>query len=262
MAAKILILDDNKTQRASIAGDLRANGHVVVEAAEYEHAFSLLSGELFDLIVLDISPPGKSAFRILDFLKTLEVTSKVIVITGTLDLESAIKRPTRGARGYVIKPYNQQYLIKTIEHLIADQSRTSLRIQIVKAGDFLKSTPTGELDLEASVHGLAQIAEASANLESYGVLIDLRDVRSKLPRSDIFDLGYNLVQYGETFRRKTAVLAREDEDLKQAKLFEDVAQHRGFGVRAFTVFEDAMAWLSTITELTEVHLNGHSSPTQ
>ena len=258
MVANILLLDDNRIQRSSIAADLKSNGHHVVEATEYDHAFSLLSGGRFDLIVLDITPPVKNAFRILEFLKTQEITSNVLIITGTLELENAIRRATRGARDYVIKPYNQHYLIKTIDHLLSDQSRTNLRLQIVKAGDFIRSTPTGELDMEASTQGLAQIAAASTNLENYEVLIDLRDIRSRLSRSDIFELGYNLVKYGETFRRKTAVLAREDEDLKQATLFEDVAQHRGFSVRAFTVFEDAMIWLSTITEHSEAHLNGHS----
>ena len=35
--------------------------------------------------------------------------------------------------------------------------------------------------------------------------------------------------------------------------FEEVAQKRGFDVRAFTAFEDAMNWLSTITLVTEEH---------
>jgi hypothetical protein len=72
-----------------------------------------------------------------------------------------------------------------------------------------------------------------------------------LSTSEIFDLAFGLSKYGETFRRKTAVLARPDDELKQAKLFEEVAQKRGFDVRAFTVFEDAMNWLSTITLVTE-----------
>ena len=33
--------------------------------------------------------------------------------------------------------------------------------------------------------------------------------------------------------------------------FEEVAQKRGFNVRAFTVFEDAMCWLSNITLVME-----------
>ena len=103
----------------------------------------------------------------------------------------------------------------------------------------------------ASKQGFVQIAAAGAHLEEYTVLIDLREVKSRLTTSDIYDLAAGLVRYGDTFHRKTAVLARVDEDLTQAKFFETAAQNRGFNVKAFTVFEDALNWLSNSTRLTE-----------
>ena len=138
----------------------------------------------------------------------------------------------------------------SIEHVLSDKSPTNLRLQIIKAGDFIKSTPEGNLDLKASTKWFAQIADAGSGLHDYTVLMDLREVTSRLSMSEIFDLAFGLSKYGETFRRKTAFF-RPDEELKQAKLFEEVAQKRGFNVRAFTVFEDAMYWLSTITLVTE-----------
>jgi hypothetical protein len=80
-----------------------------------------------------------------------------------------------------------------------------------------------------------------------------------LSTTDIYDLASELVKYGKTFRRKTAVLARDDEDIDQAKFFENVAQNRGFNVKTFTVFEDAITWLSCITQLTEDQSHGHSA---
>lgn len=141
--------------------------------------------------------------------------------------------------------------MKSIEHVLSDRSQTNLQLQIIKAGDFTKSTPTGDLDVKTSKQGLAQIAATGTDLQDYTVLIDLRDVKSRLPTTDIYELASELVKYGETFRRKTAVLARADEDIDQATFFENVAQNRGFSVRAFTVFEDAIIWLSSITQLTE-----------
>ena len=105
--------------------------------------------------------------------------------------------------------------------------------------------------MKTSKQGLAQIAATGTDLQDYTVLIDLRDVKSRLPTTDIYELASELVKYGETFRGKTAVLARADEDIDQATFFENVAQNRGFSVRAFTVFEDAIIWLSSITQLTE-----------
>jgi hypothetical protein len=124
----------------------------------------------------------------------------------------------------------------------------NMKIQLIKAGEFLKSTPTGELDLQASKKGLTQIATSGAHLHDYTVLIDLRDVKSSLSNSDVYELGAHLSRYGETFNRKTAILLRAGGDLDKAIIFEDVAQNRGFRVRAFVSFEEAIIWLAVADE--------------
>jgi GTPase involved in cell partitioning and DNA repair len=113
------------------------------------------------------------------------------------------------------------------------------------------STPTGDLDMKASRQGFAQITAIGTNLQNYTVLIDLRDVKSRLSTDNIYDLASELVQYGKTFRRKTAMLVRADEDIDQARFFERAAKNQGFNVKTFTVFEDAVIWLSSITQPTK-----------
>jgi len=251
MIAKILLIDDDKDRRDSVRVILNSSGYLVVKAADCENASSLLVSDKFDLILLDITLPDKSGFRVLQFLREKHLAGKVIVITGTVGLKNAIKSAIPVARDYVTKPYNPDYLLKSIEHILSDRSQTNFKLQIIKAGEFIKSTPTGDLDMNASKEGLAQIAATGADLQDYTVLIDLRDVKSRLSKTDIYVLATELVEFGKTFRRKTAVLARADEDFGQAAFFETVAQNRGFRVRAFTVFEDAIIWLSSITQLTE-----------
>ncbi len=251
MAVKILLVDDDKDRRNSVHVFLKSSGYLVVKEADSENASSLLTSERFDLILLDITLPDIGGFRVLKFLKENHLSSKVIVITGTVGLKDAIKSATPVARDYVTKPYNPDYLLKSIEHILSDRSQTNFKLQIIKVGDFIKSTPTGDLDINASREGLAQIAATGTDLQDYTVLIDLRDVKSQLSTTDIYVLASELVEYGKTFRRKTAVLARADEDFGQATFFEDAAQNRGFRVKAFTVFEDAIIWLSSITQLTK-----------
>jgi DNA-binding response OmpR family regulator len=253
MAAKILLIDDNEIRRDSLRVTLVSKPQFSVEAVNCSSAISLLKTESFDLILLDVTLPDKSGFRVLEFLRENHLAGKVIVITGTVELENEIKSTTPGAGDYITKPYNPRYLLMSIEHVLSDKTPSSLRLQIIKAGDFIKSTPAGDLDMKASTKGLAHIADAGADLHDYTVLIDLRDVTSRLSMADIFDLAFGLSKYGDTFLRKTAVLARPDEELNQAKLFEEVAQKRGFNVKAFTVFEDAMYWLSNITLITAGH---------
>jgi hypothetical protein len=137
----------------------------------------------------------------------------------------------------------------SVEHILSDRAQSNLRLHIIKAGDFIEGTPTGDLDMNSSKKGFAEIATLGTDLQDYTVLIDLREVKSLLTTAQIHELGSELAQYGETFRRKTAVLTRADKDVNQAKFFENVAQNRGFSVRTFTVFEEAIHWLSEISQI-------------
>jgi response regulator RpfG family c-di-GMP phosphodiesterase len=173
----------------------------------------------------------------------------VIVITGTVGPENASKSETLGAQDYITKPYNLNYLLKSIEHVLSGRSQSNLKLQIIKAGDFIRSTPPGDIDMKASKLGLAQLAASGTDLQDYTVLIDPRDVKSRLSTTDIYEFASKHVKYGETFRRKTAVLTRAAENFDQATFFENVAQNLGFKVRAFMVFEDAITRTSDISEV-------------
>jgi DNA-binding response OmpR family regulator len=256
MATNILLVDDDKNRRDSVRAILNSSQKFVVETADCADALSLLASSKFDLVLLDITLPDRSGFRVLKFLEENHLSCKVMVITGTLGVANVIMSATPGAREYITKPYNPVDLLKSIEHVLSDRFQTNLRLQIIKAGDFIKSTPTGDLDMETSRQGLAEIAATGTELQDYTILIDLRDIKSRLSMVDIYELAYELVQYGGTFRRKTAVLVRDDEDIPQATFFENAAHNRGFKVKAFTVFEDALIWLSTLSELPEDQSRG------
>jgi DNA-binding response OmpR family regulator len=251
MAAKILLIDEDKSRRDSVQLILKSSDYNVVVATDHANALSLLANEKFDLILLDITIPDNSGFLVLDFLEKNHIASNVMVITGTMSLVNVMRSATPGAHDFITRPISPTDLLKSIKHVLSERSQSNVKLQIIKAGDFIKSTPTGDLDMKASKEGLAQIAATGTDLQGYTVLIDLRDVKSHLSMIDIFDLAHELVKYGETFRRKTAVLARDDKDIGQARFFEDAARNRGFKVRTFTVFEEAIIWLSDITQLTE-----------
>jgi DNA-binding response OmpR family regulator len=259
MTAKILLIDDDKDRRDSVQLMLKSSGYLDVKAADCESASSFLTSEMFDLILLDITLPEMGGFQVLKFLKDNHLSSKVIVITGTVGLKNAIKSTTPVARDYITKPYDPDYLLKSVEHILSERSQANIKLQIIKAGDFIKSTPTGDLDMDASRQGLAQIAATGTDLRDYTVLIDLRDVKSRLTTLNIYELASMLVEYGKTFRRKTAVLARDDEDLNQAMFFENISHNRGFNVKTFTVFEDAITWLSSIVQISEDQSHEHQT---
>jgi len=56
--------------------------------------------------------------------------------------------------------------------------------------------------MDASKQGLAEIASTGTNLRDYTILIDLRDVKSRLSSADIYELASKLAKYGETFPKE------------------------------------------------------------
>ena len=125
----------------------------------------------------------------------------------------------------------------------------NLNIQLVRQSDYIKTTPTGELDMASTKQLLLTLAAASSSREERPMLIDIRKTSSILKKADVFELASTLIEYGKTFRRKTAILARDDDSFDRANFFELVARNRGYNVNAFTSFEEAIVWLADIKNL-------------
>ena len=124
-----------------------------------------------------------------------------------------------------------------------------LNIQLVRQYDYIKTTPTGELDMASTKELLRTLAAASSEGEEKSMLVDIRKTSSILKKVDVFELASTLIEYGKTFRRKTAILARDDDSFDRANFFELVAKNRGYNVNAFTSFEAAIVWLADIKDI-------------
>ena len=130
MAARILIVENDRERRDSVQELLKPSSYLVVEAADHEKTLSLLASEKFDLILLDITLPDKSGFGVLEFLEKNHIASKVMVVTGTVGLANVITIATPGAQEQVTKPFAPADLLKSIKHVLSDRSQTNLKLQI------------------------------------------------------------------------------------------------------------------------------------
>lgn len=118
----------------------------------------------------------------------------------------------------------------------------SNNIRIFHARDFVVATAEGKFDFEKSKKLLMEIAEATAPLSEYGIIIDARKAQPEMSVDDLYNLAVGLANWREAFSRKTAVLCPL-EHFDQAAFFALCAQNRNFPVMAFTSFEEAIEWL-------------------
>jgi DNA-binding response OmpR family regulator len=68
----------------------------------------------FDLAVIDIMMPGMNGLEVLDELRLIAPTIKVILLTGRSSLEDSTVGLEKGAYAYLIKPVNINVLIETM----------------------------------------------------------------------------------------------------------------------------------------------------
>lgn len=115
-------------------------------------------------------------------------------------------------------------------------------IRVIHATDFIIATPDGVLDLERTRKLLLDVAAVSTSGTEHQILLDTRKVESTLTVFDLWHLAVALAQQRDAFSGKTAVLCPIDR-FDRAEFFALCAKNRGFRVRAFTSFEEAIEWL-------------------
>ncbi len=118
----------------------------------------------------------------------------------------------------------------------------STNIRIISARDFVRATPDGQFDFEKSMSFLISVASASSAVNDHEILIDTRKTDCELTPSELWTLAAELDGRRRAFSGRTAVLC-PGERFDQAGFFALCAHNRGFRVKAFTSFEEAIDWL-------------------
>ena len=103
---KILVVDDLASIRKIVYRKLMSEGYSCQEAPDGETALEILAGEEFDLVLLDVSMPGKSGVDVLSEIITRYPDISVIMVTSRDDAETVIETMKIGACDYIIKPVN------------------------------------------------------------------------------------------------------------------------------------------------------------
>ena len=115
-------------------------------------------------------------------------------------------------------------------------------VKIIHAGDLVRARPEGEAYLEDAEQLIRDIAAAGAGLEDFEVLVDTRRVTGNLSATDLWTLAEKLGRFRNNFARRTAVLCPL-EKFDHNRFFALCAENRGFNIRVFTSYEEAMEWL-------------------
>ncbi|TND02275.1 MAG: diguanylate cyclase domain-containing protein [Gammaproteobacteria bacterium] len=110
VTGRILIVEDNEFNRDILTRRVQKWGCDVDGALDGEEAVRLLSAgaSVYDLVMLDISMPGKDGFDVLQFIRSREDLSRipVIMVSAIADAKTVLGALKKGAIDFVTKPFN------------------------------------------------------------------------------------------------------------------------------------------------------------
>ena len=116
----VLIVDDDERLREYVRVNLEMEGYEVREAGSAEEGLAVLEDASPDLILLDVMMPEVDGWEMLQRVQERHGVGSipVIMFSGKVDEDSMAEAATRGAQGFIGKPFNPQQLIASTKQLL------------------------------------------------------------------------------------------------------------------------------------------------
>jgi CheY-like chemotaxis protein len=230
---RLLVVDDDPSNRDLLRRRLERLGCSVAVAEHGRQALEMLGASPFDLVLLDILMPEMDGYETLGRLKTEPTLQHVpvIVLSAVDELDSAVRCIELGAEDYLPKPINTLLLRARVETCLEkkrlrDQETAYLR-EVARVTD-------AAADIEAAIFEPESLADLAARADALGRLVRVVQgvaaayTRQALLAEENARLLGMLRQQLQELERSRRLIATADERLRQeiAELLHSRVQNR------------------------------------
>jgi two-component system response regulator RegA len=111
----ILIVDDEEVFRARLCKAFERRGFEVQSAGDYDQAVALASEESPEWALIDLRMKGPSGLELLQKLKSIDPTTRIVMLTGYGSIATAVEAMRLGASNYVSKPADVDDILAAFE---------------------------------------------------------------------------------------------------------------------------------------------------
>jgi two-component system response regulator HydG len=118
---KILVVDDQRNMRTTLAMMLRGAGYEVDEAADGAQGADLGAKGAYDVVVTDLRMGPIDGLAVLRGVKEAQALTEVIVMTAYGTIESAVEAMRVGAFDYIQKPFTENELLLKVQKALENR---------------------------------------------------------------------------------------------------------------------------------------------
>lgn len=118
--AGILAVDDSAAMRRMVGITLTGAGHEVEQAVDGDDALQKAEAAKLDLVITDVNMPRMDGITLVRKLRGLETYKYVPLLVLTTEATTERKQAGKaaGATGWVVKPFNPERLLATINKVL------------------------------------------------------------------------------------------------------------------------------------------------
>lgn len=140
----VLLADDHKIVRHGLRRILEDefSEAIVSEASRDIEVFEQLEKSKFDIIILDISMPGKSGLEVLKDIKSMHPQIPVLILSMYPEEQFALRVMKSGAAGYVRKDSAPEELVDAVNDILSGKKYYSPAVMDLLSDNMKRGTKT------------------------------------------------------------------------------------------------------------------------
>lgn len=116
--ARILAVDDQRYFRELIEGLLSDAGYDVETASSGEEALQCLEQHDYEIVLTDLVMPEMDGTELVRRIRERRPHQDVVMVTGVVDVKTAVEAMKQGATDYILKPFDRESLVEAVGKIV------------------------------------------------------------------------------------------------------------------------------------------------
>ncbi|WP_347373358.1 sigma-54 dependent transcriptional regulator [Aequorivita sp. Q41] len=172
MVQKIHIVEDDVAFGKMLTSFLERQGFLVTVSLTGENARKTISQNTFEFLITDLKLPDDSGLDLLEYTYKTSPNTKVILMTGYAEVDTAVKAIKKGALDYISKPFRPEELLMIIEENTHKTETSEKKFSHNAALNPIqtKQSPSANVNNEKP-HFVVGISESSKKFNDYIKLV-------------------------------------------------------------------------------------------